>query len=77
AKLSFNEDRELKELPEKIEALEAEQQSLYKTMSDPALYRQGGQKASESKSRMEEIESRLEASYRRWEELEAKKKASE
>lgn len=76
SKLSFKEERELKELPEKIEALETEQGVLYGTMSDPAFYRQGGQKTAEAKARMAEIEATLKASYARWEELEARKDAS-
>ncbi|MBI2412248.1 MAG: ATP-binding cassette domain-containing protein [Deltaproteobacteria bacterium] len=75
-KLSFNEERELKDLPEKIESLETEQGVLYGTMSDPAFYRQGGQKTAEAKARMAEIEATLKASYARWEELEARKDAS-
>lgn len=71
AKLSYKEERELKELPGKIEALEAEQQALYAKMSDPDFYRQGGQAAAEAKTRVDEIEAELKEMYLRWEELEA------
>ncbi|HBG47525.1 MAG TPA: ABC transporter ATP-binding protein [Deltaproteobacteria bacterium] len=73
AKLSFKEERELSELPERIEAIEAEEQALYKEMSDPAFYRQGVQTQASAKVRMEEIEELLKALYLRWEELEAVK----
>ncbi len=72
-KLGFNEKRELVELPGRIEALEAEQHKLFEEMSNPEFYRQGGEKAAAAKARMKEIEIGLEASYRRWEELEAAK----
>ncbi|MDP2689216.1 MAG: ATP-binding cassette domain-containing protein [Deltaproteobacteria bacterium] len=72
-KLGFNEKRELAELPGRIEALEAEQHKLFEEMSNPEFYRQGGEKAAAAKARMKEIEFELEASYRRWEELEAAK----
>jgi ATP-binding cassette subfamily F protein uup len=71
-KLSFKEERELSELPARIEALEAEQHELSATLSDPELYRQGGQKAAEAQSRIEEVDSLLQECYARWEELEAK-----
>ncbi len=75
-KLGFKEERELKELPGKIEAIEAEQHKLYETMSHPDFYREGGEKAAEAKALMGEIELKLEAAYRRWEELEAIKEDS-
>lgn len=76
-KLSFKEERELKDLPGIIESLEAEQQKLYETMSEPDIFKDGGKKAADVKARMDEIEAKLEAAYRRWEELEAIKKNSE
>lgn len=72
AKLSFKEEKELSELPGRIEALEAKQHDLTILMSDPELYRQGGQKAAEAKARMDEVETLLKSSYARWEELEAR-----
>jgi len=70
-KLGFKEERELNELPGKIETLEAEQRKLFELMSQPDFYREGGKKAAEVKALMDEIELNLEESFRRWEELEA------
>lgn len=72
AKLSFKEEKELSELPGRIEALEAEQESLTNILSDPELYKQGGQKAAEAKARMDEVERLLKECYGRWEELESR-----
>ena len=72
AKTGFKEERELSDLPAKIEALEAEQHKLFETMAAPDFFRQG-KKTAEAKTRMEEVESELADSYSRWEELEAKK----
>ncbi|HEY4707343.1 MAG TPA: ATP-binding cassette domain-containing protein, partial [Thermodesulfobacteriota bacterium] len=71
AKLGFKEERELKELPERIEALEAEQQTLYSQMSEPDFYKKAGQSAATAKARVEEIEEKLKEMYLRWEELDA------
>ncbi|MBW7956884.1 MAG: ATP-binding cassette domain-containing protein [Deltaproteobacteria bacterium] len=75
-KLSFKEDRELKDLPGRIEALEAEQNSLYAAMADPGFYKQGGQKTAEAQTRAGEIEAELKALYSRWEELESRNDAA-
>ena len=72
AKTGFKEERELSDLPAKIEALEAEQHKLFEKMAAPDFFRQG-KKTAEAKTRMEEVESELADSYSRWEELEAKK----
>ena len=40
-KLTFKEQRELEALPQRIEALETEQQQLYQTMGDPMFYPKG------------------------------------
>src|SRR5690606_35431320 len=39
AKLSFQESKELEELPERIEKLEAEQSAINTLLADPAIYR--------------------------------------
>ncbi len=67
-KLGFNQTRELKELPGKIEGLEAEQAELFSMMGSPDFYKK--ENAAELKRRSEEISGILEQSYRRWEELE-------
>jgi ATP-binding cassette subfamily F protein uup len=72
-KLTFKEERELEALPERIAALEEEQESLHRTLADPEFYRAAGTRVAELKGRLEELEAGLEEAYRRWEELEAVK----
>jgi ATP-binding cassette subfamily F protein uup len=72
-KLSFKEQKELDELPKRIEALDAEQQSIIATMADPAFYRESGNKVASTKARLENVEKELAEAYKRWNELEALK----
>ncbi|MCC6346511.1 MAG: ATP-binding cassette domain-containing protein [Nitrospirales bacterium] len=71
-KLTYREQQELETLPQRIEALEAEQQALYRAMSDPAFYRQDGDAIAAVRTRAEELEQAVNGAYRRWEELEAR-----
>ena len=68
-KLSYKEMQELNALPEEIEHLETEQQTLHQALSDPARY-QDGTDISALKIQLEKIESQLETAYARWEALE-------
>ena len=70
-KLTFKEARELDSLPQKIEAMETEQQEFYNSMADPSFYRQESALISQAKARIEEREQSLAIAYKRWEELEA------
>jgi ATP-binding cassette subfamily F protein uup len=70
-KLSFKENRELEELPAKIEALETEQQELYARLGAPAFYQGNGAEVAAVKTRLAALEEELAATYARWEELEA------
>jgi ATP-binding cassette subfamily F protein uup len=72
-KLSFKEQKELDELPKRIEALDAEQQRIIATMADPAFYRESGNKVASTKTRLENVEKELAEAYKRWNELEAMK----
>jgi ATP-binding cassette subfamily F protein uup len=69
-KLTFNEKRELDGLPARIEALEAEQQSLHARLADPALYQRAPQEVTQCKARLEVVEAEIEAAMERWEALE-------
>jgi len=69
-KLSYKEQRELESLPQRIEALEAEQQELYHKMADPAFYQRHGAEVTALGSRLKAVEQELEAAYQRWEALE-------
>jgi ATP-binding cassette subfamily F protein uup len=70
-KLTFKETRELETLPRHIEELESEQKSLYERMADPEFYKEGGEKISRAKARLDELELALEETYARWQELES------
>ncbi len=70
-KLSFKEERELASLPERIAALETEQEAVHRTLADPDFYRGGGSEAAGLKARLEAVEAEIEEAFRRWQELEA------
>ena len=69
-KLSYNEQRELAELPARIERLETEQAELEATLADPDFYRKGGQEIAQVKARFEAIQAELAEVYTHWETLE-------
>jgi ATP-binding cassette subfamily F protein uup len=80
-KLSYKEQRsleaqqrELAELPGRIESLEAEQHRLSARMADPAFYQQEGDEIARSAARLKELDEELKRVYFRWEELERSKK---
>ena len=75
-KLSYKEQREREALPEKIEALEAEQSELHRLMGDGDFYRQPGDKIAAAMERLDAINNELEAYYTRWETLEAQARAA-
>lgn len=72
AKLSFNEQRELNELPKRIEALEQQIESWQHEMTDAAFYQQDASKINDFKKRLDENEETLAKLYVRWETLEDK-----
>lgn len=69
-KLSYKEQRELQELPDRIAALEAEQKVLGERLTDPALYKTAPQAAVEMQARFAQIEQALLEALERWESLE-------
>jgi len=71
ARLSYKDQRELDQLPARIEALEAEQAGLHEAMADPGFYQQGAEAMADAQARLARVESELEAAYARWEALEA------
>ena len=74
-KLSYKEQRELDALPNKIEALEAEQAELSTRMGEADFYRQTGDKIATAVQRLERVKEDLEVCYARWETLEAQGRA--
>ncbi len=68
-KLSYKEQRELDELPGRIEALEAEQKTLNELLADPSGYVKDPQRMTDAHRRVAEIDELLMAALERWEEL--------
>ncbi len=69
-RLSYNEQRELKQFPEKIQRLEAEQAQLTALISDPALFQRDKEQSTRTLARLQSIGVELEAAYARWDALE-------
>lgn len=72
-KLSYKEQKELADLPLKIEQLEKEQKELQQLISDPDFYKKNATETKASLSRMQQIEAELTDCFQRWEQLEDKK----
>ena len=72
SKLSYKEQRELEQLPARIESLEGRVQALQAEMSDPAFYKRDGDAIAVAQTRLAELEVELQAAYARWELLEAR-----
>jgi ATP-binding cassette subfamily F protein uup len=68
-KLSYKEQRELAELPARIDALEAEQKSLADFLAKADSYAKEPQRAVDAQKRHAEIDDLLLAALERWEEL--------
>ncbi len=71
-KLSFKEQRELEQLPERIAALEAEQAALQSRLADPAFYQGPAEPLQQLQIRLAALDVELDAAMARWESLEAK-----
>ena len=69
-KLSYREQQELKQLPQRIEALEQAQQELQQSLANPRLY-QDKAELNTVHQRLEQLVAELEQAYHRWETLEA------
>ncbi|MDE2153123.1 MAG: ATP-binding cassette domain-containing protein [Betaproteobacteria bacterium] len=69
-KLSYKEQRELEQLPARIEQLEQEQRDLTQRLADPALYREQAQQVGAMRARFDAIEQELGAALQRWQDLE-------
>jgi ATP-binding cassette subfamily F protein uup len=70
-KLGFKEQRELEQLPARIEALDAEMAALAAAIQDPAFYRKDAKEIERTNLRMASIEAELAQAYVRWEALES------
>ena len=70
SRMSYKEQRELEDLPKRIEKLELEQAFVSNQLSDPNLYEREREKARLLQDRAAAIERELGECYRRWEALE-------
>ena len=70
-KLSYKDQRELDQLPARIEQLEAEVAALTEAMHDPAFYQQDGAAITAHTQRLTDTQAALDTAYARWEALES------
>ena len=68
-KLSYNQQRELDQLPERIEKLEMDQKKLTEEISEPGFYNQSPELVRETTSKLKIISDELDECYLRWAEL--------
>jgi ATP-binding cassette subfamily F protein uup len=68
-RLSYNEQRELAALPERIEHLEREISALHETMATAEFYQRPGAEISSETEKLRDLERELESAYARWEHL--------
>ena len=69
-KLGFKEQRELQQLPGRIESLEAKIAALHEEMAQPGFFKQAGGAAIAKQAEEKAAAAELQAAYARWEELE-------
>ena len=69
-KLSFKEQRELDELPARIESLDAGIAALTAQIQDPDFYRRPADEVTATNARLAALQTELEQAYARWNELE-------
>jgi ABC transport system ATP-binding/permease protein len=70
-KLSYKEQRELEELPSRIDMLETEQRQLQSRVASAEFYKGSAAEIHEALSRLEELETLLLAAYTRWDALDS------
>ncbi|MDT8375266.1 MAG: ATP-binding cassette domain-containing protein [Mariprofundaceae bacterium] len=71
-KLSYKDQKELDELPTKIEALELEKSEIEERFCDPDYFNRDGDAFLKDQNRLAALEAELAACYERWDELETK-----
>ena len=71
-KPTYREQQELKQLPDHIERLEAEQRQLSGTINDPGFYKEPGQTIKAALERLGRLEQEILDAYARWAELDGK-----
>ena len=73
SRLASWEEKELKEIPAKIAAIEKQQVEYAEQLADPSIYADGNDKAEAINTKLAELEEELLALFERWETLEDKK----
>jgi ABC transport system ATP-binding/permease protein len=73
-KLSYIEQREFDRLPERIEALETEQQNLNAAIVHPDFYKESAENIRQSLARLEELQGELLDAYILWDEFDSRGK---
>lgn len=71
--LGYREERELAELPAKIDLLEKEQGQITAALANPTLYRDQPEQVKQLNLRFAALDAELASALSRWEELEAKR----
>ena len=71
-KLSFNEQRELDELPGRIAQLESEQEELHLRIASPDFYKEPSDAIARALARVDELKDFLHDAYARWDELDSR-----
>ena len=71
-KPSYKEQRELEELPSRIEALEREQRQHHDAVAAPDFYKRTPREIKEVLDRLEELETLLLDAYTRWDALDSR-----
>jgi len=75
ARLSYKDQRELGNLPAKIEKLELQQSQLEEQISAPGFYQSDYEQVQQVTRELAEVQRKLDAAYERWDELEARSKS--
>jgi len=70
-KLGFNEQKELKALPRKIEKLEQAIEQIQQQMAEADFYKQDAAIISDAQQQLSDYENQLEQLFERWEQLES------
>jgi len=68
-KLSYKDQRELEQLPERIEQLEAALEAVQARMSDPTFFKGDPAEISAAQQQQSELQAELETTFARWDEL--------
>jgi ABC transport system ATP-binding/permease protein len=73
-KLSYREQQELQQLPERIEELEGEQQRLTAAVGNADFYKESGETIRQTLARLEALQGEVLDAYARWNELDSRTK---